>query len=67
MREQETSPAQPRRRLLLIPEYDPYEADKRYPGGIEPGSYTRNEVVGMLRGVADDPQAVRFVADILEE
>ncbi len=64
---QETSLTKPRRRFLLIPEYDPYEPDKRYPGGIEPGSYTCNELVALLRRNKENPEAIQFIADMLEE
>lgn len=50
--------------LLLVPETDDGGA---YPGGIEPGYYTRNEVVALLREHKDNPSAIQFIADMLEE
>ncbi len=52
--------------MLLIPAYDEDQPEP-YPGGIEPGAYSRNEVVVLLRKHADDPEAIRFIADMLEE
>jgi len=52
--------------FLLIPDYDPDEPEEAYPGGIEPGEYTRNEVVDMLRKNAQNPEAITFIADMLE-
>ena len=56
---------------ILIPDYDEQELSDMtqglrqvYPGGIEPGEY---EVVSLLRQHADNPEAVRFIADMLEE
>jgi hypothetical protein len=51
---------------LLIPEYD-LEDPQPYPGDIQPGEYQGNEVVELLREHADDPEAIRFIADMLEE
>ncbi len=49
---------------LLIPEY---ETDgERYPGDIQPGEYSVNEVVEMLRKHKDNPDAIQFIADMLE-
>ena len=52
--------------FLLIPDYDPDEPEDGYPGGIEPGKYTRNQVVAMLRKNAQNPEAITFLADMLE-
>ena len=51
---------------LLIPEYDP-EDPQPYPGDIQPGVYEGNEIVELLREHADNPEAIRFIADMLEE
>lgn len=53
--------------ILLIPDHDPDEPKQRYPGNIAPGQYTGNEVVRLLRTHADNPEAVKFIADMLEE
>ncbi len=51
---------------LLVPEPD---AEKRtvYPGGIQPGRYTHNAVVELLRKHKNDPEAIQFIADMMEE
>ena len=48
---------------IEIPDYDPV-APAEYPGGIKPGEY---DLVKLLRENADNPEAVRFIADMLEE
>lgn len=35
--------------------------------GITPGVYEGNEAVELLREFVDDPDAIRFIADMLEE
>ncbi len=50
--------------LLIVPQADQAAA---YPGGIRPGYYTRNQVVALLREHKDDPDAIQFIADMLEE
>lgn len=50
--------------MLTIPDHD---NDAPYPGGIEPGTYTRNQVVALLREQKNCPEAVQFIADMLEE
>jgi len=47
---------------VLIPDHD--DRSHSYAGGIEPGWY---DVAQLLRDHADDPDAVRFIADMLEE
>ncbi len=47
---------------LLIP--DP---DERYPGDIKPGRYNFAAIVALLRRHKNDPDAVQFIADMLEE
>jgi hypothetical protein len=51
---------------LLIPDYEP-EDPQPYPGDIQPGEYQGNEVVELLREHADNAEAIRFIADMLEE
>lgn len=50
--------------ILTIPEKDKEEP---YPGNIQPGEYSINEVVKLLRDNAENPEAIRFIADMLEE
>ncbi len=50
--------------LLLVPEADD---GKGYPGRIRPGWYTRNQVAALLRKHKHDPDAIQFMADMLEE
>jgi len=55
---------------LIIPEEEELPTDQHaepYPGGILPGHYPLNSVVELLRNHAEDPQAVRFIADMMEE
>ena len=51
---------------LLIPDYNPQDPQS-YPGDIQPGEYQGNEVVELLRKYAHNPEAIRFIADMLEE
>ena len=51
---------------LLIPEYDP-DGPKPYPGDIKPGVYEGNEVVELLPQHSANPEAIWFIADMLEE
>ena len=51
---------------LSIPDYDP-DDPRPYPGDIRPGEYTSNELVELLRKHAHDPEAICFIADMLEE
>lgn len=53
-------------KTLVIPEYDT-EDPRPYPGGIKPGEYAVNELVDMLRQNAHNPDAILFIADMLEE
>ncbi len=48
---------------LLIP---PDPGAKPYPGGIAPGFYHINDVVALLREHKHNPEAVQFIADMLE-
>lgn len=48
--------------MLVIPDCDGDE----YPGSIEPGIYDKDGVVAMLRDNAEDPDAIVFIADMME-
>ncbi len=50
--------------IVLIPDYDPYTPGQKYPGDIKPGE---QDLVKLLREVADNSEAVRFIADMLEK
>ncbi len=50
-----------RRMIIVIPEHD--DADDPYPGGIQPG---RHDLATLLRIYAGNPEAVRFIADMIE-
>ena len=50
---------------LLIPDYDP-EDPKPYPGDIQLGVYEGNEIVELLRQHSANPEAIWFIADMLE-
>jgi len=52
--------------ILLIPEYDP-DNPEPYPGNIQPGQYTLSQLVGLVRKHTGDPDAIRFIADMLEQ
>lgn len=51
---------------LLIPDHET-DQDEGYPGDIEPGIYSLNEVVELLRKHKGNPDAIQFIADMLEE
>jgi hypothetical protein len=51
---------------LFIPDYDPNDP-KPYPGDIKPGIYEDNEIVDLLREHCHNPEAIHFIADLLEE
>ena len=51
---------------LLIPDYDPYNP-KPYPGDIKPGSYTKSEAKKLLKKHKNNPEALRFIQDMMEE
>lgn len=50
--------------FLIIPE--PEAPGRPYPGGIAPDVYNLVELVHLLRDHADNPEAIRFIADMLE-
>ena len=51
---------------LLIPDCDP-EDSQPYPGDIQPGIYEDNKILELLRQHCHNPEAIRFIADMLEE
>lgn len=51
--------------VLIVPDYDP-EHPTPYPGNIQPGYYTARGLVDLLRTYSEDPEAIRFIADLLE-
>lgn len=46
--------------------YFPDHADCPLPHGIKPGNYTVNQICQLLRDNADNPQAIHFIADMME-
>ena len=52
--------------ILVIPEYDT-DDPKPYPGDIKPGRYTSNDLAQLLREQRENPEAIEFIADMLEE
>ena len=51
---------------LIIPDYDPYNP-KPYPGDIKPGSYNKAQVKKLLKKHKDNPEAIQFLRDMMEE
>lgn len=51
---------------LLIPEFDPQTGQISYPGGIKPGQYSASGLTALLRVHRENPEAIRFIADMLE-
>ena len=51
---------------LIIPDYDPYNT-KPYPGDIKPGNYSQTKVKKLLKKHKDNPEALQFLRDMLEE
>ena len=51
---------------LIIPDYDPYNPEP-YPGDIKPGSYSEAEVKKLLKKHKNNPDAIQFLRDMLEE
>jgi hypothetical protein len=51
---------------LIIPDYDSYDP-KPYPGDIKPGYYTEAEVKKLLKKHKNNPKAIQFLRDMLEE
>ena len=55
-----------KKKVLIIPDYDPYEP-KPYPGTITPGYYTAKQVKQLLKLNKNNPQALQFLEEMLEE
>jgi hypothetical protein len=51
---------------LIIPDYDPINP-KPYPGDIKPGSYNQAKVKNLLKKHKDNPEALQFLQDMMEE
>lgn len=51
---------------LIIPDYDPINP-KPYPGNIKPGSYSTTKVKNLLKKHKNNPEALQFLRDMLEE
>ena len=51
---------------LIIPAYDPYNP-KPYPGDIKHGDYSKAKVKNLLKKNKDNPKALQFLRDMLEE
>jgi hypothetical protein len=51
--------------LLMLPEH--LGKKSSFPAGFRPGRYGQQEVVEMLRKHKDNPEAVQFIADMMEE
>ena len=51
---------------LIIPDYDPYNP-RSYPGDIQPGFYSQAKVKKLLKKHKDNPKALQFLRDMLEE
>ena len=51
---------------LIIPDYDPYHPQP-YPGDIKPGYYSEANIKKLLKKHKDNPAALQFLQDMLEE
>ena len=51
---------------LIIPDYDPVNP-KPYPGDIKPGYYSKVKVKELLKKHKDNPEALQFIQDMMEE
>jgi len=51
---------------LIIPDYDPYNP-KPYPGDTKPGYYQQSQIKRMLKKHKDNPEALQFLQDMMEE
>jgi hypothetical protein len=51
---------------LIIPDYDPINP-KPYPGDIKPGYYSQAKVKKLLKKHKDNPEALQFLRNMLEE
>ena len=50
--------------VLIVPEYG--DDGNHYPGDIQPGHYDQQEVVELMRLHKHDPEAIQFLADMME-
>ena len=53
-------------KFLVIPDYDPIHP-KPYPGDIKPGEYTMPEVQTLILVNRNNPEAMQFLRDMMEE
>ena len=51
---------------LIIPDYDPCNP-KTYPGDIKSGYYSKAKVKKLLKKHKDNPEALQFLRDMMEE
>jgi len=51
---------------LIIPDYDPSNPIP-YPGDIKPGYYSQAKVKKLLKKHKDNPEALQFLRNMLEE
>ena len=51
---------------LIIPDYDPCNP-KPYPGDIKPGYCSKAKVKKLLKKHKDNPEALQFLRDMMEE
>ena len=51
---------------LIIPDHDPYDP-QHYPGDIKPDYYSQAKVRKLLNKHKDNPEALPFLRDMLEE
>ena len=51
---------------LIIPDYDQYDP-KSYPRNIKPGSYSKAQVKNLLKKHKNNPEALQFLRDMIEE
>jgi hypothetical protein len=51
---------------LIIPDYDPCNP-KPYPGNLKLGYYSQAKVKKLITKFKDNPEALKFLMDMLEE
>ena len=51
---------------LIIPDYDPYNT-KPYPGDTKSGTYSKAHVKKLLKKHKNNPKALQFLRDMMEE
>jgi hypothetical protein len=52
--------------ILLIPDFDPEEPEQ-YPGNIQPGYYNSEQMLQLIGANANNPQAILFIAEMLDD